>query len=368
MAALRVLQLGSPSGLYGAERWIMALVRHLDAAKVESHVAVIRDEEGLDPPLIRVAKDAGFATHVIDAIGRFNWSAVSKLRALIKAERIDIVHSHGYKTDIAAMLAARGTSAKTVTTPHGWSVDAGWKLALYEKLDRAIFSTFDAVVPLSEALHAGLSGRNLHLIPNGVDMAEIDGVEAIAPEIAAWKAQGDFVVGYIGQLIVRKGLPTLLRGFADWSYPNKRLVLLGEGDQRAALEAEAQSLGIADRVHFIGFREDRLQWLKGFDLFVLPSTLEGIPRCLMEAMTAGVPIIATDIDGTCDIVKHERTGLLFPVGDRAALTASLEQAADAGSRQKWAANARNHVEQHHSGAAMAAQYAALFDKLMAEQT
>lgn len=366
---IRVLQLGSPSGLYGAERWIMALVRHLDPAAVESHVAVIRDEAGLDPPLLKVAKKAGFKTHVIDAIGKFNWSAITKLRALIRSERVDIVHSHGYKTDIATMLAARGTKAKIVTTPHGWSVDAGWKLALYEKLDRAIFPWFDAVVPLSETLHSELEGRtglvrNLRLIPNGVDIGEIDATSCNIPELASWRAQGDFVIGYIGQLITRKGLPTLLSAFADWAHPAKRLVILGEGDQRLALEALAAELDIADRVHFIGFREDRLSWLKGLDLFVLPSTLEGIPRCLMEAMAAGVPVIATDIDGTRDIVIHEKTGLLFPTGDHAALTGWLAHASDAHLRKQWAAAARVHVEEHHSAAAMASHYTDLFRALV----
>lgn len=367
---IRVLQLGSPSGLYGAERWIMALVRHLDPTKVESHVAVIRDEGAVDPPLIKVAADAGFKTHIINALGRFNWSAVTKLRALIRSERIDVVHSHGYKTDIAALLAARGTNARIVTTPHGWSVDAGWKLALYEKIDRAIYPWFNAVVPLSDALHGGLAGRvglarNLHLIPNGVDISEIDAIDGAVPELEQWRTQGDFIVGYIGQLITRKGLPTLLRGFADWQHPAKRLVILGEGDQRAALEALAVELGIADRVYLMGFREDRLRWLKSFDLFVLPSTLEGIPRCLMEAMAARVPIIATDIDGTRDIVIHGQTGILFPVGDSVALSGWLQHASDARLRSSWATNARMHVEQYHSGAAMAAQYSDLFRNLMA---
>lgn len=347
----------------------MALVRHLDPAQVESHVAVIRDEEGLDPPLLKVAAEAGFETHIIDAVGRFNWSAITKLRTLIRSERIDVVHSHGYKTDIAAMLAVRGTGAKAVTTPHGWSVDAGWKLALYEKLDRAIFPRFDAVAPLSEALHSDLYGRiglsrNLHLIPNGVDISEIDAIADPAPQLTEWREQGDFVVGYIGQLITRKGLPTLIRAFASWGHQAKRLVILGEGDQRATLEALAVELGIADRAHFMGFREDRLAWLKGFDLFVLPSTLEGIPRCLMEAMAARVPIIATDIDGTRDIVIHEQTGLLFPVGDSVALAGWLQHALDPKLRASWVKAARGHVEQHHSGDAMAAQYARLFREVV----
>ena len=79
------------------------------------------------------------------------------------------------------------------------------------------------------------------------------------------------------------------------------------GEQKAELQALARELGIENQVHFLGFRTDRLSLLKGFDVFVLPSTLEGIPRCLMEAMTAGIPIIASDIPGCNDLIKHEKT-------------------------------------------------------------
>ncbi|MCF8114268.1 MAG: hypothetical protein K9K21_10515, partial [Desulfotignum sp.] len=98
---IRVLQLGSPAGLYGAERWILALVRHLDPAKVTSVVGVIKDFSGpTDPPLVREAAALGFHTVMIDAPGRINLSAVRRLRQYIFANKIDILHTHWYKTDM----------------------------------------------------------------------------------------------------------------------------------------------------------------------------------------------------------------------------------------------------------------------------
>lgn len=366
MEPVKVLQLGSPSGLYGAERWILALVRHLDPAVVESRVAVIRDDACLDPPLIGEARHSGLMTHIIEAPGRVNWSAVKQLREYILREDIAIVHSHGYKTDIAAWLATRGTSCKRVTTPHGWSVDAGWKLAIYEAIDRLVFHGFDAVAPLSQELYSELSGRglNLYLIANGVDIAEIDAADTVAQPLADWRTRGDFIVGYVGQMIARKGLPTLLRAFAQWAYSAKRLVLVGDGPQRADLELMADNLGIGNRVHFAGFRDDRLDYLRGFDVFVLPSQLEGIPRCLMEAMAANVAVIASDIPGCRDIVVPGNTGLLFAAGDANALVGCLNAALDSATRQSWTAAARANVHGRHSGQAMAVQYAALYRSLV----
>jgi glycosyltransferase involved in cell wall biosynthesis len=369
IGSIRLLQLGSPAALYGAERWIMALVQHLDRAAFDISIGVIRDDPALDPPLIHAAREEAFGAYSIDAFGRINLAAIAKLRALITEQRIDILHTHGYKTDITGLLATRGTACKLVTTPHGWSVDAGFKLAAYEALDRFVFRWFDAVVPLSQTLHDELNGRfgigdRLQLISNGVDLSEIDAEKRIAAPLAEIRQSGGYVVGYIGQLIARKGIDCLLRAFAAWKQPGKQLVLIGEGPQRGELEQLARDLGIDDSVQFAGFQSERIAWLRGFDVFVLPSHLEGIPRCLMEAMAASVPVIASDIPGCRDIISEGQTGRLFPVGDSAALTRALELSTTQAASRQMAAAGLDYVRAHHSAQAMAAQYAALFQQLM----
>lgn len=366
---VRVLQLGNPMGLYGAERWILALLRHLDGSRVESLVGVVFDEPNQDAPLCEVAKSRGFAVRTVQALGKVNWQAATRLRKLLVNEKIDVLHTHGYKTDLIGLLATRGTACKIVTTPHGWSAkDAGLKLRLYEALDRAALPFFDAVVPLSEALFDELRsipglGAKLHLVRNGVDIEEIDAVATLDPLMTQWKAAGDLVIGYIGQLIPRKGLDTLLRAFARLRMAGKRLVMIGEGPQRGELEALAASLGVREQVAFLGFRNDRLAFLKGFDLFVLPSQLEGIPRCLMESMAANVPIVATDIPGCRDLVTHDQTGLLFPVGDADALARRIEDYLDEDRRARIRRAARALVTRDYSAQAMARSYQRLYGEL-----
>lgn len=107
---IRVLHLGSPTGLYGAERWILALVNNMDRTRVESAVAVIRDDPNLGADLCTEAGRQGFRTHVFEARGKVNWSAVRMLKGYLQAERIDVLHTHGYKTDVIGLLAARGTA------------------------------------------------------------------------------------------------------------------------------------------------------------------------------------------------------------------------------------------------------------------
>jgi glycosyltransferase involved in cell wall biosynthesis len=363
------MQLGSPTGLYGAEHWILALIRHLDRAEVETVVSVIRDDPSLEAPLCEVARREGFRTFVIEAPGRFNWAAVRQLRRYIVENKIDVLHTHGYKMDIAGLFATRGTSCRLVTTPHGWSTQAGLALRIYEGVDRAIFPFFDAVVPLSETLRDGLLkvpgvSRKLQLIRNAVDISEIDATDALAPEIARWREEGQFIVGYVGQLISRKGLPVLLEAFAKLATPKKKLALVGDGPQRAELEQQVAALGIQADVRFFGFRTDRLGFMKGFDVFALPSRLEGIPRCLMESMAARVAIVASDIPGCNDIVRHDSTGLLFPLDDAAALAAAMTRVMDPDTRERLRANARRFVVDEYSASAMARRYQDLFRRLL----
>jgi glycosyltransferase involved in cell wall biosynthesis len=370
MSSMRVMQLGSPTGLYGAERWILALVRHLDIAKVESIVSVIRDDPSYSAALCEQARSFGFRTEVFEAHGKVNWSAVRQLRQYVKDQGVHILHTHGYKTDTIGLLATRGTSCRLVSTPHGWSVRAGVKLRVYEAIDRAIFPFFDAVAPLSEGIFDELKGRiglggKLELIPNGVDISEIDAVKHAAPEVEAWRADGNFVIGYVGQLIARKGLITLLKAFAKLPAARKKLVIIGEGEQKDELVQLASTLQIASDVAFLGFRNDRLAFLKGFHVSVLPSQLEGIPRTLMEAMAAGIPVVASNIPGCTDLITHEKTGLLFDLDNVEALVGCLAKCMDQDVQTRLGKSGRQFILENFSAARMADQYQGLYRKLLA---
>jgi glycosyltransferase involved in cell wall biosynthesis len=366
-APIRVLQLGSPNGLFGAERWILALARHLPRESIETVVGVIQDVAGADEaPLLAEARALGMQTVSIQAPGRINAAGVRALRALLREQRIDVLHTHFYKSTIVGALAVRGTDCRLLATPHGWNTGAGLKLQAYEWAERLAFGWADAIAPLSEDLERGLRrlpwvrGR-LTLISNGVDLDEVGASSAIESSVSAAREAGEFVVGYVGQLIERKRVDTLIDAFASLRVEARRLFIVGDGDQRASLEARALERGVGDRVHFTGFREDRLALLRGFDALVLPSTLEGIPRCLMEAMAAGVPVVATDIPGTRDLIVDGESGLLFPIGDTKRLASALEGVrSEPGLRMRLADAGVARVNAHFSARAMAARYARLF--------
>jgi len=363
---LRVLHLGSPSGLYGAERWIIALVGHLDTAHVHSIVGVIKDAPDNGLELCEQARARGVETQVIEAFGKFNWSSVTALRRFIRERQVDILHTHGYKTDLVGLLATLGTRCRLISTPHGWTVEADFKLRVYEAIDRLSFAFMAAVAPLSEQLRLELARmpwlrRKIHLIRNGVDLSEVHAAPATCAEIEQVKARGEFVLGYIGRLVTAKGLDHLLRAVASLPERRVHLCMIGEGPQREELEALARELGIAARVKFHGYRADRLSFLKQMDAFVLPSLSEGIPRCVMESMAANVPVIATDIPGCRVVIEDGQTGLLVPVAQSQGLSTAIARLVDDPAlRARLAAAGKAHVEKEFSAATMALRYQELY--------
>lgn len=366
---IRVLHLGSPTGMYGAERWILALAKHLPVERVQSCIAVIKDAPELDAPLCQHAARLGFRTQVFECIGRFNFSAVVKLRRFIRANDIHILHTHGYKTDIIGCLAVRGTRCKLIVTPHGWGASGGLKLRLYETLDRLLLPLANAVVPLSSDLYVGLDRypgvrRRLRLIENGVDVSELDEVREVPEPLISWRRSGDFVVGYVGRLDTGKRIDTLIHAFEGLGISSKRLCIIGEGPERQRLQRLTTDLKATDRIAFLGYRDDRLELMRAFDAFVLPSEREGIPRCLMEAMALGVAAVASDIPGVRNLVTEGVTGLMFPAGDHARLAQQiLRLAENPPLRAELGRAGRLHVRSKYSAEAMARRYAALYSDL-----
>ena len=380
-AKIHVIHLIGSTGLFGAERWILALMRALDPERIESTLINLVDgaEKGKieikkSSDVVAAARRRGLFSKAFDfpTGGRLNpWAAV-RLAGWARAHDVDIIHAHGYKSDIIGLISARLAGCKIITTPHGWSFEKDRKLALYERLDRAVFRLVDCVCPLSPALADGIRGcrtDKVRLIMNGVDIDEMDETPPAEMTNPGGVSIG-CIIGYIGQLIERKDLGTLLGAVKKLLVDDKvemRLIVIGSGSRRAALEDEASRLGIAANVDFMGFRADAARFLKRFHLFVLPSLLEGIPRCLMEAMAAGVPVVASDIPGNRQLVSHGETGLLFAPGDPEDLAAKLRHAI--GHRremEEMAAAARRKVESEFSNRRMAAEYSTLYGALAAK--
>lgn len=366
---INVLQFICPTGFYGAERWVLALAKHLDPAKVRCDLAVTMEPDQKPLELVKEYKKLALPCHVINMQSKFDLSAVSKMAELIKQQNIHIVHTHGYKSDIIGVLAARKAGIPCVVTPHGFENAKDIKLRTFIWLGCQAMKFATKVVPLSQQLmrdckRMGVKDAKTLYIQNGVDLSEVEATATPERQNPAEKR-----IGFVGQMISRKNIFDILDIFEqlDAKRPNTRLVLLGDGDARAELEAYTQTLASKSHIEFLGFRDDRLSLLKSFDLFVMTSTLEGIPRCLMEATAASIPVAAYDIAGIDQLIEHEKTGLLAPLGEKTELLGYWDKLLfDEEYAAQLVANAKEFVYQHYSANRMAQEYTELFEQLVTE--
>lgn len=369
MKKLNVLQFICSTGFYGAERWVLALAKHIDSSRFRCDFVTTKETSGVLEVVEKYSSPGGQAFE-LPMKNKFDLSVVNRLVELINQRQIDIIHTHGYKSDILGVLAAKKAGIKVVITPHGFSHTNDFKLKAFIWLGCQFFRFADAVVPLSKQLMKdaagyGVNSEKLFYIQNGVDLSEIEQRRAKPIDVVNYNPKVKRI-GFVGQMIARKNIVAILDIFDDLAAREQdvELFLLGDGDSRTELEIYAKKLPSADRIHFLGFRDDRLHWLQSFDLFVMTSLLEGIPRCLMEAMAMGIPVAAYDIAGIDQLIIDQETGLLAKLGDQRTLTEHWQSILfDEGLSQQLSKRALEYVYDNYSAQRMAIEYAELFEQL-----
>lgn len=370
---IRILHFICPAGLFGAERWILALAKnYINNPEVDCRLAVSSETQNQNISVYEKYREFGLHAYKVSMKGRFDPNGIWSLKKLIEREGIDIIHTHGYKSDIFGLIAAKLTRKKIVATSHGFENVKDLKLQFFIKLGGIALRYCDAVSPLSAELTNDIARikvkpEKIHLIINGVDLDEVETFRSAQNEPAKEFQRKEKIIGYIGQLASRKNIATLIDAF-DLLYKVRkdvRLLLIGDGPLRNDLEQKAKLLESGSHIEFLGYRDDRLQFVKHMDIFCMTSSLEGIPRCMMEAMAMGRPAVAFQIPGIDKLIIDKETGLLATYGDIEALVKSWQIIL---SDQEFAAKVgmagRRHILEHFSARRMADEYAVLYKKML----
>jgi glycosyltransferase involved in cell wall biosynthesis len=352
---LNVLQLNAPTALAGAERVLLNYFDHHDPRNYSVRLASYLNHRHLDNSFTTALKEKGIPYETI-VIG--NAGLVTDLRKTVNVLRrqpIDILHTHGYCSDLLGLIAARLCHVPIVSTLHGWT-PVSLKLRGYQLLDRISLRHFNAIVCVSKPLHQellrfGIRPERLTYLPNAVGIPHLPhGPAADLRQQLHCKPQDKLILS-VGRLSPEKGLNLLLTSFAGKfkSRPDMRLVIAGEGPQKEELLELAGRLGITEQVLFPGFVSDVSSYYAAADLFVMPSLTEGLPIALLEAMAAGLPVIATAVGGIPDIVRNGKDGCLVPRGDVAQLASMMEAVtANCDLAKNLGTEARETVRQHFS--------------------
>ena len=279
-------------------------------------------------PLIALAHEAGLPIERLPASGRVSGSwpgrAVALLR-LVRRLHPALIHVHlGWPAaGLPGIVAGSLTRVPTVVTLHLWvpprrRVRARWRV-LGGRV-RAWIAVSDGV---ADHLRRGLPvpAERVHVVRNGIPVARYAEPPA---SVAAIRAElGTPLVVAIAALRPQKRLDRLVS--AATQLPGVHVAIAGDGPAGPELAAQAARLGIADRVHLLGFRPDVAALLHAADVVALPSAVEGLPLAILEAMAAGRPIVATDVEGTSELLEDGRTGILVPGDDPEALAAAIAE-------------------------------------------
>ena len=353
----------------GPERQVLGLAHALTAHRT---TFLSFAERGLARPLLERARADGFeAIELACNFPRVD-RAVREVASHLRSLRADVLCTSGYKPDLIGWRAARRVGIPVVAIAHGWT-GVTWRVRVYEWFDALAMRSADAVVCVSSATadrvrRAGVPTSRSVIIRNALDTTPYDRPrpEARQNVESLFAAPPSIILGAVGRLSPEKGFD----GFIDTAKllsdrQDVGFVLFGDGPLRAELARRIEEHGLTGRFVLAGFRNDLERYLPGLDLAVSSSHTEGLPVAILESMAAGVPVVATAVGGTPEVVEDGTTGFLVPPAQPAALAAKIRDLLDAPERRRaMGERGAARVRSEFTFAAQAARYEELFARLV----
>ncbi len=279
------------------------------------------------------------------------WSSFPILNGLIQKEGIDIIHAQTRVTQVLGFFLARTRGVAMVTTCHGF-FRPRWFRKMFPCWGRAVIAISK---PVAQHLRSdfGVAQDQVHLITNGIDLDRFvmtnDQMRRGARQ--KWGIGDGPLIGIIARLSDVKGIDVLIKAMplVFKEVPSANLLIAGQGPEEIALKKLTQDLGLSAHVHFKSTVNQTQDYLCAFDVFVMPSLMEGLGLSVMEAQACGIPVVASRIGGLVDLIEDGKSGYLVPVNDPVALANRIVEALEDPQQSKMMAQqARLNIEQHFS--------------------
>ena len=374
---MTVLHLICSEGLYGAENMLVLLARKLKHRGWRAIIGAFRDSRDPHTEVVDLARAHGLETEIIPCRGRIDPRAVRFIRKIVAAQEVDVLHAHGYKTNLYGYAAVRWrtrrTSSRTaalVSTCHAWQGQHQRRMRIYAAIDRFMLQRFDRVAVVSEPLvqllrSSGIEAARVRPIANAIEVERtVEAQPVLRAELGGINGP---LVAMVARLAPEKGGDVLLQAVPQVlsEFPETTFAFVGEGPSRASWELLAAQLGINKRVVFTGGRRDMPEVYASLDLLVLPSFNEGMPMCLLEAMAAARPVVATPVGSVEKLVLPERTGWLVRPGNAQQLAKAIQAVLrNPALARRIGESARAHVRANFAPEAMTNQYIQLYEEAL----
>ena len=364
----------------GPDKTILLSAERHDPVRVEVVVAYIRDTQDREFQISERARAKGLIYYEIEESGKFDLRVLRKLREIIVKHDINIIHGHDFKSDLFAYLVSwflPNRKVLLVSTAHGWAAP-GPRGNVYRYLDLLVMKRFDQLIAVSKAtkrlmINSGVCEQNIEVIYNGIDTDSWKCHDTQSHARADLGIADAFpVIGYVGRITPEKDLDTWLRvaGVIERHYPEARFVIVGEGKDQVLTEKLQRTvieLGLSGKVNFVGFHSVLQPLYSAMDIFLLTSDREGLPNCILEAMSMGIPVVTTGVGGAPELVMHGHTGYVGQVADVQGLsTAVMKLVQNKALSSKMGEAGRVRVEEKFSFRHRLEQIESLYERMVAE--
>lgn len=371
---MRVAHIIKATRIAGAERHLVTLLPALRSRGVDVKLFLLVEPDKPVDELVAELDARGVPVERVIIRRHVDPGLIGRLRRVLRDFKPDIVHTHLVHADLYGVPAARLAGVKRVVMSRH-NDDQFRRLLPFRLMNGVTWRLVDAGIAISDAIarfcvevESAPRGK-VHTIHYGLDMPiqPLDHRRPRADLRRSLNLPADApVLGIVCRLITQKGIVYGLRGFARVApeFPDAHLIIAGEGGLRSALESESKALGIASRVHFLGWRDDTAAIMAGIDMLLAPSLWEGFGLVLLEAMAQSTPIIASAVSAIPEIVVNGTTGLLVPPRDPAAVADAIRQLlTDQPLARHMGLLGQDRLETHFSAARMADETMNLYGQL-----
>ncbi len=363
---LRILHLTAPGVAGGLESVVLGLTTGLRQRGHEVWLACTVLPGAAEPPLAVRARAGGVDVVTLRLPGRSYLAEARAVTGLLDSGGVQVIHTHGYRSDVVGGLAARRLGVPQVTTAHGF-IGGTRRGRFYEWLQLRTARRAAGAVAVSGPIveryaAAGVSRERIHLIPNAWAGARPLGRDDARAALGMRPAGP--LLGWVGRLSREKGVDVLVEALGLLGDLPWEAAIIGEGAQRDALGARVRELGLEGRVHWLGLVPEAGRVMAAFDAFVLSSRTEGTPVALLEAMAAAVPTVATAVGGVPDVVSGREAWLVPPEAPSRLAGALRELLASPAAAEKRGRAARERLLQERGAGPWLDRHEALYRSLL----
>ncbi len=351
---LRILDLRDSPWVDGPGRTILQSASMVDPARCEIIIGAFCDESHDQHAYLNEAKSLGLKTLEIKESSAFDRKVIKQIQNEIKKNAIDIIHTHDFRSDLFGLWCAKKSKIYLISTCHGWIAN-NFKRKIFTILDKFMLRFFDRVITVSEVMRK-------HLITRGINKNKINVIvnALILDDFQPDKCNQTFrkqlkisdntcLIVNIGRLSPEKGQDIFIRSAKELLkiYEDICFVLVGIGPEQEYLQGIVSELGINNSVIFSGYQKNMLDVYNSSDLVVQSSYTEGMPNVVLESLLMQLPVIATDVGGTSEVLQHNETGTLIEANNLDQLTDAIKEYIEQPEKyEKMASAGRKYVTEN----------------------